>query len=130
MNTTPAMSNNITFNGAANPAGICSPLTSFYDGTNDRLFVGVGAAGATSGNNTMAMFNINTRITSNLTAPAATAINELGGASGITVDNNSPSPQAASIYFGTLDSGANSGLTSPCGAGLYCAVKLTQSGLQ
>ena len=126
MNTTPAMSNNVTFNGGANPAGICSPLTSFYDGTNDRLFAGVGAFGATTGANVMAMFNIATRITSNATAPNATAANELGGTSGITVDNTSASPQAASIYFGTLAAGA----ASPCGANLFCAVKLTQSGLQ
>jgi hypothetical protein len=126
MNTTPAMANDVTFNGVANPGGICSPITSFYDGTNDRLFVGVGANGATTGNNIMAMFNINARITVNTTAPAATAANELGGASGITIDNTSASPQAASIYFGTLAKGA----ASPCGANLFCAVKLTQSGLQ
>jgi hypothetical protein len=126
MNTTPAMSNDVTFNGASNPAGICSPMTSFYDGTNDRLFVGVGAFSATTGNNIMAMFNVNTRITSNATAPVATAANELGGTSGITIDNTSASPQAASIYFGTLATGA----AAPCGANLYCAVKLTQSGLQ
>src|SRR5882672_553144 len=126
MNTTPAMANDVTFNGVANPGGICSPITSFYDGTNDRLFVGVGANGATTGNNIMAMFNINARITSNATAPTATAANELGGTSGITIDNTSSSPQAASIYFGTMAKGA----ASPCGANLYCAVKLTQSGLQ
>jgi hypothetical protein len=126
MNTTPAMSNDVTFNGGTNPGGICSPLTSFSDGTNDRLFVGVGANGATTGNNIMAMFNINARITSNATAPAATAANELGGTSGITIDNTSASPQAASIYFGTMAKGA----AAPCGANLFCAVKLTQSGLQ
>ena len=126
MNTTPAMSNDITLNGAANSNGICSPLTGFYDGTNDRLFAGVGAFGATTGANLMTMFNVNARITLNTTAPAATATNELGGASGITIDNTSSSPQAASIYFGTLATGA----AAPCGANLYCAVKLTQSGLQ
>lgn len=126
MNTTPAMSNDVTFNGGTNPGGICSPITSFYDGTNDRLFVGVGANGATTGNNIMAMFNINARITLNTTAPAATAANEIGGTSGITIDNTSSSPQAASIYFGTMAKSA----ASPCGANLFCAVKLTQSGLQ
>jgi hypothetical protein len=126
MNTTPAMSNDITINGATNPAGICSPLTTFFDGTNDRLFIGVGASGRTTGSNLMTMFNINTRITLNTTVPTATATNELGGTSAITVDNTSASPQAASIYFGTLAAGA----TAPCGANLFCAVKLTQSGLQ
>ncbi len=126
MNTTPAMSNDILINSAANPAGICSPLTSFYDGTNDRLFAGVGAFGRTTGANLMTMWNINARITSNATAPVATATNEIGGTSAITIDNASSSPQAASIYFGTL--GASP--ASPCGANLFCAVKLTQSGLQ
>ena len=126
INTTPAMSNDVKINTATNPAGICSPLTEFYDGTNDRLFAGVGRLGATSGANWMTMWNINTRITSNTTVPAATATNELGGTSGITIDNASSSPQAASIYFGTEAVGN----AAPCGAGLYCAVKLTQSGLQ
>ena len=126
INTTPAMSNDVKINTATNPAGICSPLTEFYDGTNDRLFAGVGRLGATSGDNWMTMWNINTRITSNTTVPAATATNELGGTSGITIDNASSSPQAASIYFGTEAVGN----AAPCGAGLYCAVKLTQSGLQ
>jgi len=126
MNTTPAMSNDVNIDGAGNPAGICSPLTSFFDGTNDRLFAGVGAFGATSGANLMTMWNVSARITSNATTPVATATNELGGTTGITIDNNSASPQAASIYFGTLAAGA----ASPCGANLYCAVKLTQSGLQ
>ncbi len=126
MNTTPAMSNDILINGAGNTAGICSPLTSFSDGTNDRLFAGVGATGKTTGANLMTMWNINNRITSNVTAPTATAINELGGTSAITIDNVSASPQAASIYFGTMAAGA----ASPCGANLFCAVKLTQSALQ
>jgi len=126
MNTTAAMSNDVKINTAANPAGVCSPLTEFYDGTNDRLFAGVGVLAGTSGANWVTMWNINTRITSNTTAPTATAANEIGGTSGITIDNASSSAQAASIYFGTEGKNAS----SPCGAGLYCAVKLTQSGLQ
>jgi hypothetical protein len=126
MNTTPAMSNDVKINTAANPAGVCSPLTEFYDGTNDRLFAGVGVLGGTTGANWVTMWNINTRITVNTTAPTATATNEIGGTSGITIDNASASAQAASIYFGTEGKNAS----SPCGSGLYCAVKLTQSGLQ
>ena len=126
MNTTPAMSNDINLNSAGNPAGICSPLTSFYDGKNDRLFAGVGAFGAATGANLMTMWNIATRITSNAATPTATATNELGGTSAISIDNMSGSPQASSVYFGTLAAGA----ASPCGANLFCAVKLTQSGLQ
>jgi hypothetical protein len=126
MNSAPAMSDNRNINPGANPDGACSPLTAFFDGINDRLFVGVGIYRSTSGGNQVTMWNINTRITSNSATPVATAGNELGGTSGISVDNVSSAPQASSIYFGTLAVGA----ASPCGASLYCAVKLTQSALQ
>jgi hypothetical protein len=56
------------------------------------------------------------------TATSATA-DAAGGTSGITVDNDSFSGQAASIYFGTLAT------SNTCGTGVYCAIKLTQSGL-
>lgn len=126
LNTTPAMSNNRNINSPANPNGTCSPLTEFHDGTSDRLFVGVGAIGSTAGANLVTMWIITDRITSNTATPAASATNELGGTSGISVDNNSPLPQASSIYFGTLAKGT----TAPCGSGLFCAVKLTQAALQ
>jgi hypothetical protein len=126
MNTAPAMSDNRNINSGANPDGSCAPMTSFFDGINDRLFVGVGTVGATTGANLVTMWNINTRITSSSAAPAATATNELGGSSAISVDNVSIAPQASSIYFGTQAQGSS----APCGANLYCAVKLTQSALQ
>ncbi|MBZ5648427.1 MAG: hypothetical protein LAN37_14530 [Acidobacteriia bacterium] len=74
----------------------------------------------------MAMWDITSPIVSNATTATAIAPNEIGGTSGAIVDNNSASSQAASVYFGTLDTGA----AAPCGAGLFCAVKLTQAGLQ
>jgi hypothetical protein len=47
-----------------------------------------------------------------------------GGTSGMTVDNDSTDGQASSIYFGTLAP------STACGTGTtYCAIKLTQSGL-
>jgi hypothetical protein len=61
--------------------------------------------------------------------PNSTATNEWGGTSGFSVDNVSTTPQAASIYFGTLRPPPFLG-TSPCGLLSFCAVKLTQSGLQ
>jgi hypothetical protein len=126
MNTTPAMSNNRNINTATNPAGYCSPLLEYYDGTNDRLFVGAGNPGTTTGGNLVTAWNINSRITSATATPAASATNQFGGSSAFSIDNNSSAFQASSIYFGTL-------ATSPaasCGANQYCAVKLTQSGLQ
>jgi hypothetical protein len=128
MNGAPAMSDNRNINGAGNPQGTCSPLLDFFDGTTDRLFVGTGNFGGAGGANLVTEWNVNTRIASNATPPNNTATNEWGGTSAFTVDNVSLTPQAASIYFGTLQppgAGAN-----PCGAGNFCAVKLTQSGLQ
>ncbi|MGA8442097.1 MAG: hypothetical protein WB762_20685 [Candidatus Sulfotelmatobacter sp.] len=50
----------------------------------------------------------------------------VGGTSGMIVDNDSTAGQASSIYFGTLATS-----TTVCGnTAAYCAVKLTQSGLQ
>jgi len=128
MNAAPAMSDNRNINGAGNPVGTCSPLLDFFDGTTDRLFVGTGNFGATTGANLVTEWNVNTRIPLNTTTPNNTAINEWGGTSAFTVDNVSATPQAASIYFGTLHL-PPAGNTTPCGGG-FCAVKLTQSGLQ
>jgi hypothetical protein len=129
MNTTPAVSDNRNINGATNPAGTCSPLLDFFDGTTDRLFVGTGNFGGTTGANLVTEWNVTTRIASNATPPNNTATNEWGGASAFTVDNVAIVPQASSIYFGTLRP-PPAGNTTPCGATNFCAVKLTQSGLQ
>jgi hypothetical protein len=132
MNSTPAMSNNELINGnggTSNPAGICSPLMEFFDGTNDRLFVGTGNITGTGGANLVTEWNVNSRIASNTTSPANTATNEWGGTSAFSVDNVSTEAQAASIYFGTLQPAA-SGTAPACPAGQYCAIKLTQSALQ
>ncbi|HKM90577.1 MAG TPA: hypothetical protein VJX29_08180 [Candidatus Acidoferrales bacterium] len=50
-----------------------------------------------------------------------------GGTSGIIVDNVSAEAQASSIYFTTQ---APAPYPIPCGTGNFCAVKLTQGGLQ
>jgi hypothetical protein len=128
MNTTPAMSDNVNINGSGNPAGICSPLLDFYNGTTDQLFVGTGAFDATSGANLVTEWNVTTSITST-TTPTSTATNEWGGTSGFSIDNVSTEDQASSIYFGTL-AAASSGSSPSCPKGQYCAIKLTQQGLQ
>src|SRR5438105_3587665 len=110
LNPVPAMSNDRNINGGGNPQGTCSPLLEFFDGTTDRLFVGTGAAGATTGANLVTMWNITSRIVSNAATPTAPATNELGGTTAFTIANNSPLPQASSTYFGTLASGARRSL--------------------
>jgi hypothetical protein len=61
--------------------------------------------------------------------PIITATNTTdvaGGTSATTVDNDSTAGQASSIYFGTLATS-----TTICGTtAAYCAVKLTQAGLE
>ena len=111
----------------------CSPLTEFYDGTHDRLFFGVG--GSTDG------FLESSTITSLLSTPSCggsattscvTAPSALGGTSGIVIDNQ-VSNGGANIYFSTLAAGsvnAQKCNVSGGAANPYCAVKLTQSGLQ
>ncbi len=57
---------------------------------------------------------------------AANTTDAPGGSSDMIVDNESTLGQASSIYFGTLATS-----TTLCGTtAAYCAVKLTQAGLQ
>jgi len=61
-------------------------------------------------------------------APVISATNTAdvaGGTSGIVIDNDGVAGQEASVYYGTLATS-----TTICGgAAAYCAVKLTQNGL-
>ncbi len=130
VNTTPAMAANKHVNPGGN-SGICSPITEFFDGTTDRIFVGMGDYNAaTTGANVAQMWNVTSRLTLATDTYTAQATGYQGGTSGFTVDNNASSatyPQAMSVYFYNLNVGATS---TTCGASLYCAVKLTQSGLK
>jgi hypothetical protein len=84
-----------------------SPLTEFFDGTNDRFFESF--LNATSGN--LAGFNI----TSGFPLSPESSATEGSGTTGIVIDNASGAAQADSIYYGVL--GSNT------------AVKSTQAGL-
>jgi len=126
INTTPVMSANKNVNPGGGP-GLCSPLTDFFDGTRDRLFISEGNLVDATGANVVQMWDITSRITSAAATPTATASPYLGGTTGFTIDNASAQAQAASIYFSTLSANAT---TNTCGASNYCAVKLTQSGLK
>ena len=106
----------------------CSPATGFTNVNvgppfppTDWLFLGL------SGGN---VFNFNLNGTTGsafgtfFTTPTDT-YTVSGGPSGIIVDNESTDPQASSIYFSNLGSQA-----CTTGGSGYCAVKLTQAGLQ
>jgi hypothetical protein len=125
INPTPVMSADIKINPGENN-GVCSPLVEFYDGTKDRLFIGVGNISNATGSNVVQMWDITNRITSNTTAPTASASPYWGGTTSFAFDNISTASQAESFYFSSL---AANGASS-CGNNNYCAVKLTQAGLQ
>jgi hypothetical protein len=129
----------MTANTNVNPGGgngICSPITEFYDGITDRIFVGMGDVGATDGANVVTMWDVTTQLTTppppgtNPTYTAISPANYFGGTTGFAIDNNAfGTDQAESIYFSTLAPIPN-GDTFRCFANHFCAVKLTQSLLQ
>jgi hypothetical protein len=119
----------------------CSPLTEFYNGTTDRMFFGAGSTGdgylmssiITPGG-TPPLSTPGTCTTGSPTSSCVTSTSALGGTSGIIIDNQL-SNGGTNIYFSTLAVGDVNG--QKCASGLaggstnpYCAVRLTQSGLQ
>lgn len=136
----PFSSNVITSAGSSsfvinnNTGQECSPLTEFYPGSSDMLFFGVGSSSAQS-------YVEHSTITSSLTTPnctgtptstCVTSPDALGGTSGIVIDNQ-VSNGGTNIYFSTLAKGSVNGQKCNVSGGTanpYCAVKLTQAGLQ
>jgi hypothetical protein len=121
-NTTPAMSYNKNVNpgGSGGPGvltGLCSPITEFFDGTNDRIFVGMGQPASSGGANIVTMWNVNNQLTSASTTPTASANGYAGGASGFAADNNSSDAQAENVYFSTEQVGTASTTVTGGGTG-------------
>lgn len=115
----------------------CSPLTEFYNGTNDMLFFGIGSSSATSyvqssTLTTSTPYMTTPSCTTTPTSTCVTSTDALGGTSGIVIDNQL-SNGGTNIYFSTLAAGSVNGQKCNVSGGAanpYCAVKLTQSGLQ
>ena len=103
----------------------CTVTGATATGGPDYLFVGVNE-------NPNAVYTLllpNSLLVAQGDPPIITATNTTdvaGGTSATTVDNDSTAGQASSIYFGTLATS-----TTICGTtAAYCAVKLTQAGLE
>ena len=111
------------FNGGGGPGFEWGELTEFFNTTTatDWLF----SSALQSNQTNVASWNI--------TGGFPTAFNTLRteglGTSGMVVDNNSASNQAASIYFNALQQNAACNNNTNLGATGGCAVKLTQAGL-
>jgi hypothetical protein len=111
----------------------CSPLTEFFNGTTDRMFFGVG--GTSDG------FIESSTLTTSASQPACgsppssscvTTPHALGGTSGIVIDNQ-VSNGGTNLYFSTIARGGVNGQNCHVSGGAgtpFCAIKLTQSGLQ
>jgi hypothetical protein len=119
---------NFTFDAAvptATTGSGCTVTGATAAGGPDYLFLGVNENPAAA----YTLLLPNSLLVASGDTPVITATNTTdvaGGTSAITVDNNSTSGQASSIYFGTLATS-----TTICGtSAAYCAVKLTQSALQ
>ncbi|HSZ63868.1 MAG TPA: hypothetical protein VK828_18855 [Terriglobales bacterium] len=127
----PVMSANPNVNPSGQQ-GLCSPIEESFDGTTDRIFVGMGDPNYATdgfGSNVVTMWDVTTQLTDPTTTPTATGTGYLGGTTDFAVDGASSAAQAQSIYFGTLSPDPATG-TTLCGNNHYCAVKLTQSTLQ
>jgi hypothetical protein len=116
----------------------CSPLTEFSNGTTDKLFFGVGSPGGSgdgfveSSSFTAGFPAPGTCSAGSPTSTCVTAPKALGGTSGIVIDNQL-SNGGTNIYFSTLAGGSVNGQNCHVSGGTatpFCAVKLTQSGLQ
>jgi hypothetical protein len=110
----------------------CSPLTEFYNGTTDRLFFGVGSTDGFLNSSTITTSLTTPTCTGAPTSSCVTSPSALGGTSAIVVDNQL-SNGGTNIYFSTLAPGSVNGQKCNVTGGTanpYCAVKLTQSGLQ
>jgi hypothetical protein len=123
-----ATATNFTFDAAipiATTGAGCTVTGATATGGPDYLFVGV----VENPTELYTFLLPNSLLVASGAAPASVATNTIdvaGGTSGIIVDNDSTAGQASSLYFGTLATS-----TTICGATTaYCAVKLTQSGLQ
>jgi len=109
----------------------CSPLTEFYNGTTDRLFFGVGSSDGHLESSTITTSLTTPSCGGSATTSCVTAPSALGGTSGIVIDNE-VSNGGTNIYFTTLGQGSVNNQKCNVSGGVanpYCAVKLTQSGL-
>jgi hypothetical protein len=94
----------------ANGVADCSPLTEFYNGTSDDIFLSVEAHNLTTapiscptGHGCLMSFNVTQPFTFNTSFATSHTAVETGGTSGIIIDNKVTSPETgAQIYFTPL----------------------------
>lgn len=113
-----------SFSAGGGPGAEWAPLLEFYNPntTVDWLFVGAHQSNQTN----LGSANI----TAHFPGGVGRVVTEGLGPSGMIVDNDSSTGQAASIYFNALQATATCTNNTNASATGGCAVKLTQAGLQ
>ncbi len=113
-----------SFSAGGGPGAEWAPLLEFYNPTTaiDWLFVGAYQSNQTN----LGSANI----TAGFPGGVGTVVTEGLGPSGMIVDNDSSSAQAASIYLNALQATATCNNNTNVSATGGCAVKLTQAALQ
>jgi hypothetical protein len=107
----------------------CSPITEFFDGTTDRIFLSVTDSARTTApiscpsNATGCILSFNA--SNSATFPPISRTSVTGGTSGIVIDNSSAAGGASQVYFTPL---ADQSCTTSGGTG-GCAIQASQSGL-
>jgi hypothetical protein len=121
-----------TYNTPTSAAATCSPVTEFYTGSTDWVFMSVAANGNATVSPTCTgacVYNYNVTTSTTHTGTPAHGLAATGGTSGIIIDN-SAAGGGSEIYFNSIsgESCAGNGTTGN-GTG-SCLVQATQSGLQ
>lgn len=106
----------------------CSPVTEFYNGTDDWLFLSVAANGDATGCTGSCLYNYNVE-GAGTTGSVTTGQSAAGGTTGIVVDNNLTGSGESQIYYTTLSNQTCNGSSAPVvgnGKG-SCAIQASQS---
>ncbi len=115
-----------TMVSAVNSTAACSPVTEFYNGTQDWLFMSVAAAGNATGCTGACLYNFNVQ-GAGTTGTATDGLSAAGGTSGVIIDNRLAGAGQSQIYYTTLSTQACAGNGSTGNGTGSCAVQASQS---
>ncbi len=107
-------------------ASTCSPITEFYNGTQDWLFMSVIANGNATGCTGACLYNFNVQ-GAGTTGTVTTGQAATGGTSGIAIDNSLGGAGESQIYYTTLSNQACTGNGTTGNSTGRCAIQVSQS---
>lgn len=115
-----------TMVSAVSSASACSPITEFYNGTQDWLFMSVIANGNTTGCTGACLYNFNVQ-GAGTTGNVTTGQTATGGTTGIAIDNSLTGAGESQIYYTTLSNQACTGNGTTGNSTGRCAIQASQS---